>query len=133
MTFDSHHLSLTIAAPADAVYKFASDPRNLPFWAAGLAGSISENGDDWVADSPMGKIRIEFAAPNPYHVLDHVVILPSGERSLNPMRVVPNGNGCEVIFSLFKRRGITDEDFKKDARAVLSDLRALKQLMEKRR
>lgn len=133
MTLDSKHLSISIAAPPDDVYRFASDPRNLPKWAAGLAGSIAKDGDHWVAESPMGRVRVEFAASNPHRVLDHVVVLPSGERILNPMRVMANEAGCEVVFSLLKRRGVTDEAFEKDSHAVLRDLRELKRLMEKRR
>lgn len=133
MTLESKHLSISIAASPDEVYRFASDPRNLPQWAAGLAGSIKKDGDHWVAESPMGRIRVEFTPSNAYRVLDHVVVLPSGERITNPMRVMPNEDGCEVVFSLFKRRGVQDEAFEQDARAVLNDLRALKRLMEKRR
>jgi hypothetical protein len=33
--------------------------------------------------------------------LDHDVTLPSGETLSNPMRVVPNGTGSEVVFTLF--------------------------------
>ncbi len=132
MTLESKHLSIAIAAAPDDVYRFASDARNLPKWAAGLAGAIKKDGEHWSADSPMGRIRVEFAASNPHRVLDHVVVLPSGERVSNPMRIIPNENGCEVVFSLFKRRGVTDDAFESDARAVLRDLRELKRLMEKR-
>src|SRR5699024_11647740 len=34
----SRHLDIIIERPWRAVYEFASDPRNLPRWAAGLAG-----------------------------------------------------------------------------------------------
>ena len=33
-------------------------------------------------------------------VLDHDVTLPSGETVHNPMRVIPDGDGCEVVFTL---------------------------------
>jgi uncharacterized protein YndB with AHSA1/START domain len=34
---DAHQISIAIARPPADVYEFASDPRNLPRWAAGLA------------------------------------------------------------------------------------------------
>jgi hypothetical protein len=41
---DVQHVSVHIArSPAD-VYEFASDPRNLPRWAAGLARSGGQEG-----------------------------------------------------------------------------------------
>ncbi|WP_341855056.1 SRPBCC family protein [Brachybacterium sp. GPGPB12] len=35
----SRHLSIVIDRPWRRVYEYVSDPRNLPRWAAGLAGS----------------------------------------------------------------------------------------------
>ena len=54
-------------------------------WAAGLAeGGLRQTADGWVADSPMGTVTVEFAPPNEFGVLDHVVRLPSGETVYNP-------------------------------------------------
>lgn len=130
---DVQHISVSIdRRPAD-VYQFASDPGNLPRWAAGLARSeVRKAGDEWVADSPMGKVRVRFAGKNPYGVLDHDVILSSGVAAHNPMRVVPNGDGSEFIFTLIRRPGMSDEDLAGDRAAVEKDLRALKELLERR-
>ena len=85
------------------VYEFAADPQTWPKWAAGLAeGGLRQTADGWVADSPMGKVTVEFAPPNEFGVLDHVVRLPSGEAVYNPLRVIPGGVGeprCEVLFT----------------------------------
>jgi uncharacterized membrane protein len=67
---DVQHISVSINRPPEEVYDFASDPRNLPRWAAGLARSdVKKDGDSWVADSPMGKIKIRFAERNAFGVL----------------------------------------------------------------
>lgn len=130
---DVQHISVTInRSPAD-VYEFASDPRNLPRWAAGLARSeVRKDGDDWVAESPLGRVRIKFAPKNPYGVLDHDVRLESGVTVHNPMRVVPNGEGSEFIFTLIRQPGMSDEKLAKDKAAVQKDLRSLKELLERR-
>jgi carbon monoxide dehydrogenase subunit G len=132
MTFTSRHISISINHPAEKVYEFVSNPENLPRWAAGLSGSIQNIKGEWIAQSPMGKIKIKFADKNSAGVLDHDVTLPSGERVNNPMRVVPNNDGSEVVFTLYQRTGITDEMFAEDAKAVTKDLESLKALFEKR-
>jgi uncharacterized protein YndB with AHSA1/START domain len=59
---DVEHVTVTIARPPAEVYAFASDPRNLPRWAAGLARSeVRQDGADWIADAPFGRVRVRFA------------------------------------------------------------------------
>ena len=101
-------------------------------WAAGLARSeVRKEEDEWVADAPFGKIRVRFAPKNPYGVLDHYVRLESGVTVHNPMRVVPNGEGSEFIFTLIRQSGMSDEKFAEDKAAVEKDLRKLKEILER--
>lgn len=130
MTFPAKHISISINRPAQQVYAFASDPQNLPRWAAGLGGSIQKVGDDWIADSPMGSIKVKFVDQNPFGVLDHDVTLPSGVTVSNPMRAIPNGDGCEFVFTLYRLPDVSDEAFAQDAAAVESDLQQLKAILE---
>ncbi|MDQ3991367.1 MAG: SRPBCC family protein [Actinomycetota bacterium] len=132
MTFGSRHISVSIDRPADDVYAFVSDPRNLPRWAAGLGGSIELVEGEWIAQSPMGRIKVAFADENELGVLDHDVTVESGETFSNPMRVVPNHDGSEVVFTLYRRPEMSAEEFDEDARVVLADLRTLKGLLEGR-
>lgn len=127
----SLHLAIVIERPWQDVHALAGDPRNLPRWAAGLAGSeVRRKGPLWVTDSPMGQVLIDFTAPNAYGVMDHTVTLPTGESVLNPLRVMPLDEGsCEVVFSL-RRRDMTDDELAADATAVRADLASLKQLCE---
>jgi hypothetical protein len=78
----------------------------------------------------MGRVRVRFAEPNAFGVLDHTVTLPSGETVRNPMRVLPRGDGSEVVFTLFRRQGVTDEALGRDRAAVERDLQTLKELLE---
>ena len=126
----SRHLSTHIDRPAQDVYDYASNPANTPEWAAGLAGAIEQVDGDWVAESPMGRVVVKFAERNEYGILDHDVTLPSGESVHNPMRVLPDGDGCEVVFTIFHRPGMSDDDFGRDADAVQADLLTLKNLLE---
>ncbi len=125
------HISVSIDRPPDEVYAFVVNPANLPKWATGLGGSIRNVQGEWIADSPMGRIKIRFAEKNDLGVLDHEVELESGVAINNPMRVVPNGAGSEVLFTLIRQPDITDDKFADDARWVAKDLRILKELLEK--
>lgn len=129
--FKSQHISISINRSSNEVYEFASNPENLPRWAAGLSGSIKKVNNEWIAESPMGTIKIKFAEKNSFGVLDHDVTLPSGEKFYNPMRVFPNNNGSEIVFTLYQRNGMTGEMFDEDAKLVERDLQKLKSLLEK--
>lgn len=127
----SRHLSVVIDRPWRTVYEFASDPRNLPRWAAGLAGGeVQREVSQWSMSSPMGRVLVSFVPENAYGVMDHTVTLPSGESVLNPLRVMPLEDGtCEVVFSL--RRGTMSEaEFAEDAAAVGEDLERLREICE---
>ncbi|HKK06930.1 MAG TPA: SRPBCC family protein [Gammaproteobacteria bacterium] len=128
---DVRHLSIYIARRPSEVYEFASDGRNLPLWAAGLASSeVTREDDAWVAVAPFGKVKVRFSEKNEFGVMDHDVELESGVIVHNPMRVVSNGDGSEFIFTLFRQPGMSDEQFAADGLAVEKDLASLKELLE---
>ena len=129
--FNSRHVSISINNSAEKVYEFASDPKNLPKWAAGVSGSIKNVNGEWIAESPMGMVKIKFADKNKFGILDHDVTLPSGETFYNPMRVFPNKGGSELIFTLYQRPEMSDRDFRKDEEQIKADLEKLKALVEK--
>lgn len=123
------HISISIPCSPEKIYDFASNGENLPLWAAGLSGAkIEKSGDFWVAESPMGKVKVKFAPKNNLGVMDHDVYLPSGDINTNPFRVVKNAEGSEVTFTLFKLPGVSEADFNKDAALIESDLKKLKSL-----
>lgn len=127
----SRHLSTVVAAPADVVYAVAADPARLSDWAAGLASTpLQHEGDDWYADAPFGRVHVRFAPRNEFGVLDHVVTMPDGQQVLNPMRVIPWGDGSEVVFTVRQRSDQTDEQYAADLDAVSKDLVTLKELVE---
>jgi len=131
MATESRHVSIAIVRPAGEVYDYVRHPANLPRWAAGLGGSIEHGDGQWVAESPMGRVVVAFAPDNQFGVLDHRVTLPSGLVVDNPMRVIADGAGCEVLFTVRRQPGMTDEEFERDADAVRADLGTLKRVLEK--
>jgi hypothetical protein len=130
MTFTAKHISVSIDCSAAQVYEFASNPENLPKWAAGLSGSIKQVNHEWIAESPMGRVTVKFAEKNKLGVLDHDVILPSGVKFYNPMRVFPNKDGSELVLTLYRHPEVSDEKFAEDASLIKTDLNKLKTLLE---
>jgi Polyketide cyclase / dehydrase and lipid transport len=126
----SRHVSVRVDRPAREVYEFAADPDHLALWAAGLGGPVRRSDGGLVVDTPGGAVTVVFVGRNDLGVLDHVVTLPSGESVYNPLRVIPDGAGCEVVFTLRRRPGMSEEAFDDDAAAVLADLATLKRLLE---
>jgi hypothetical protein len=84
----------------------------------------------WRFEGENGPVKIRFTEPNAYGVLDHYVELPDGSEIYVPMRVVANGTGTEVQFTLFHVLGMSDEKFAADAKWVMRDLNRLKELLE---
>jgi hypothetical protein len=65
----------------------------------------------------MGTVKVKFADKNKFGVLDHAVTLPSGVKVNNPMRVFPNNDGSELVFTLYRRADVSDQEFAEDTKA----------------
>lgn len=127
---ETRTVSVSISASPERVYEFAVNPANLPKWASGFVKSIANRDGQWVAETTIGAVTFAFAQWNAFGVLDHAVTMPSGERFFNPMRVVANGQGSEVLFTLFRHPPMTEAEFDRDAKVVLGDLEKLKTIIE---
>lgn len=126
----SRNLSISINRNANDVYDFVSVPENLRLWASGLGKSLHKVGDEWITKTQQGPVRIRFSELNGYGILDHWVSTGPGPEIYIPMRVLPNGSGSELVFTLFRLPGMSDEKFAADAEWVMRDLAALKNLLE---
>jgi len=125
-------LSVSIGCDPDKVYEFVSNPENLPKWANGLGSSVTKTDAGWRVETPQGPVTVRFAEKNSFGVLDHYVTVAPGVEVYVPLRVIANGSGSEVIFTLFRLPEMTEEKFAEDQKLVEQDLRTLKNLLEKR-
>ncbi|HEY4370664.1 MAG TPA: SRPBCC family protein [Burkholderiales bacterium] len=125
------HLSVFIARAPREVYAFAGDPQNMPQWAAGLGTGIRRAGEHWEVQTPQGALTMRFAPRNDFGVLDHTVVLPTGAEVHMPARVIANGEGSEVLFTLYRQPEMDDAAFDRDTGMVKQDLATLKSLLEK--
>ena len=131
-TVESHTLTIRIERGWREVYDFVSDPENFPQWASGLGAALRRSGDAWIAETAHGPLRVRFSAPNDFGVLDHYVLPQHGAEIYIPMRVIANGAGSEILFTLLRQPGMSDAKFAEDRAWVQRDLVALKQLLEAR-
>ncbi len=130
-TMSAQIVHVSIARDWREVYDYASRPENMPFWASGLASGLTQDGDDWIAEGTLGTARVRFAPRNDFGVIDHWVTLESDLQVYNALRVVPNGDGCEIMFTVLQLPGMEEAQFAADAAHVMRDLKTLKELMER--
>jgi hypothetical protein len=128
---EARHVSVSIARNAQEAYAALCAPESFLKWASGLAASMRKVGGEWIAQGPDGPAKVRFSERNAYGVLDHWVRLQSGEEIHIPLRVLPNGGGCELVLTVFRRPGKSDAEFAADAEWVMRDLRAAKALLER--
>lgn len=123
-------LHVSIERPWREVYRFAANPETMPKWASGLASGLTRDGDEWITGGgPLGAARVRFAPPNELGVIDHRVTLPDGTVVDNALRVIPNGDGAEVMFTLLRQPGMTDAGMDADAAHIQRDLETLARLL----
>ncbi|MBN9061746.1 MAG: polyketide cyclase [Rhizobiales bacterium 65-9] len=107
-------------------------PEAFAQWAAGLArANLRRDGGVWKADGPQGPIVIRFSDHNEFGVMDHWVEAGDGVEISVPLRVIANGDGCEVLITLFRLPLMDDAMFAADAAAMKRDLAALKSSLER--
>ena len=59
---NSKIITASVAAPTARVYTFASNPANMPLWAPAFVKSIANVNGEWIIDSNLCKVKIEFAS-----------------------------------------------------------------------
>lgn len=132
MTLPSQTLTISIQRSAEETYAFLSDPANMPKWAAGLGSSFkpTDTPNIWQVETPGGLARVRFTEKNNFGIADHYVNAGNAPEVYIPIRVIANGKGSEVLFTLFRYPDMTDEVYAKDKAAVQQDLETLKRILE---
>jgi hypothetical protein len=126
--------SVSIECDWQALYEHIWRPEFFPKWASGLSESdLHEEDGAWVATGAECPVSIRFTAHNAYGVMDHFVDLGGGNEVHIPLRVIQNGDGAEVLLTLYRQSDMDDKRFAADAEWVKRDLTTLKRLIEEAR
>ena len=126
----SRTMNTSINSNPQIVYDFVSNLKNLPRWASNTFPSIKEVNGEWVVDTSQGQNKVMLAERNNFGILDHYVKLTSGVEVYVPMRVVKNGDGSEIMLTVFQTPEMTDERYAEDIKTVEKDLNHLKTIIE---
>jgi hypothetical protein len=127
---ESRTVSVAIKRRPEEVYEYLSDPANFPKWSAFIK-EIKKEGSEWIATTPDTTVRIRFTPRNEFRVLDHSVTVSPQLQVYVPMRVLADPeNASEVIFTVFRLPGMSDEQYNNDIETVLADLAGLKHVLE---
>ncbi len=130
--FPSRTISLAIARPYEEAYAFLANPINLNRWTNGVLDVPVEpvGGQDWRTRFSGQEIRLTMTPPNPYGVLDVVIVGSDRPPRICRVRLFPNGDGCEICFTLIQHPGEDDGTFASEAEWVRTDLVVLKTYLE---
>ena len=127
---ESRTISISIKRRPAEVYEYLADPANFPKWSVFIK-EIRKEGSEWIATTPESTVRIRFTPRNEFRILDHYVTVSPQIQVYVPMRVLANPeNDSEVIFTVFRLPGMSDEQYKDDIEMVLADLTGLKRVLE---
>jgi uncharacterized protein YndB with AHSA1/START domain len=119
---DSVTLSISIAAPPQAVLDILGDPLQLPTWAPGFAKSVRRDGDQWIVGNGDREITRHIPVSREVGTVDFLA--ESGAAHGLFTRVVGNGDGSELTFTFVG-------DGSDEQRAILAgELATLKTMCE---
>jgi len=127
---ESRTVSISIKRRPEEVYEYLVDPANFPKWSVFIK-EIRKEGNEWIATTPESTVRIRFTLRNEFRILDHYVTVSPQLQVYVPMRVLASPeNDSEVIFTVFRLPGMSEEQYKDDIEMVLTDLARLKRVLE---
>ena len=75
---------------------------------------------------------LRFSPRNSSGILDHRVFLEGKASLTTPMRLIENGEGCEIMYTHLQLPGMTEEAFTSEVEWVTSDFEALRSMLESR-
>ncbi len=130
-TWRMQTLIFPVARPCDEVYAFLADPLTFPTWASNLGDDFVQVGEtDWRTTTRNGPTILRFSPPNAYGILDHAVFLAGDEPQTTPMRVVPNGEGSDILYTVVQRGGVPVSAIESEIEWLHSDFGALVSMLE---
>jgi uncharacterized protein YndB with AHSA1/START domain len=118
--------SITIAAAPEAVLDVVADARRLPEWAPRFAQAVRPDGDEWLVDTGAGELRIALRVSRELGTVD--LLRPGGPPRGAFLRVVPNHDGAELLFTLFFPDGTGEAAVAEQMATVEAELQTVGEL-----
>ena len=124
-------ISVTIDAPFEGVVEDLADPATHPEWAtqffAGPATKLADGTYEVQIPSLGGAARMSSEVESRLGVID-LFLAPAGGAFGPPLpiRVVPNGDGVDVLFTLARFAGMGEEEWTRGLEGMRHELDNLK-------
>jgi polyketide cyclase/dehydrase/lipid transport protein len=124
----AHTRSISIAAPPTQVLDFLADPYNLPRWAPGFARSVKEQDGQLLVDTGEGERPILMSVSPEQGTVD---LVSAAEPRVGAFsRLLPNGDGCEYLFTLFFAPDVDETAVEAQMAVVDDELETVRALCE---
>jgi hypothetical protein len=123
-------VSVSIHAKPEKVWDFISNINNWPKFSE-FASDIEKVKDgEWIFHTSQGDVRVIERFDKEHLLLDHVCIVQSGDEQFIPYRVVPNGEGGELMMTNQQTAGVSDEEYAEQLQWMKEELHNVKKLLE---
>jgi hypothetical protein len=136
-TLETHTVTVAIDAPLATVAADLADPTTHHQWATEFfAGPVRPGeGGEFIAPVPMlgGEVRHRIDADVERGILD-LYFAPQGAAygPPIPVRLVPNADGVDVLWTLARFPGVSDQAWQQGLASMARELDALKRRHERR-
>lgn len=125
-------VSVSINAAPQKVWEFVADINNWPKFSD-FARDIEHVADGkWVFHTSQGDVQVIEKFDRERMLLDTICIVPSGDEQFIPYRVVPNGNGSELIMTNQQTAGVSDEEYAEQLTWMREELENAKKILERK-
>jgi hypothetical protein len=136
-TLETHTLTVTIDAPLATVAADLADPTTHHHWATEFFAGPVRPGDngEFIAPVPMmgGEVRHRIDADVERGNLDLSFAPPGAAWGPPiPVRLVPNGDGTDVLWTLARFPGVSDRSWQQGLASMARELDALRRRHEQR-
>lgn len=121
-------ISVSINAVPEKIWEFVADINNWPLFSD-FASNIEKVQDgEWIFHTSQGDVRVIEKFNRELLLLDTICIVSSGDEQFIPYRVVPNGEGSEIIMTNQQTDGVTDEEYAEQLTWMREELENIKRL-----
>lgn len=119
----------TIAAPPDAVFALVADGARLPDWAPAFASAAEHaDGERWLIGAGDARFPILLRADAAARTVD--LLSPDDPARGAFLRVLPNRQGAELLFTLFFGDGVEEAAIDAQMATVDAELATVARLVD---
>jgi hypothetical protein len=121
---------LTVNKPANQVFEFFSDVRNMEI--GGAIKSVTKSDDDWweFDHTVAGKGKMKVTPVTNLGILDHEFVGAGLEWKVY-VRVVPNEEGSTTTWTFMRPDGLTDEQFQEQLKGFDEEVNNWQKYLDK--